>query len=104
MSLLGGRQEKQRAEEFTKRIEILSDVTEIPDELSSIKFSGKINERSLLIFAFGMHMKALTVTSNKAFVRSAKMQVIFKENLIDLYTNFGKMKKIYIIKLLKPLF
>uniref|UniRef100_A0A1B0A5B3 DUF1308 domain-containing protein n=1 Tax=Glossina pallidipes TaxID=7398 RepID=A0A1B0A5B3_GLOPL len=74
VSLLGGPQEKQRAEEFTKRIEILSDVTEIPDELSSIKFSGKINERSLLIFAFGMHMKALTVTSNKAFVRSAKMQ------------------------------
>ena len=73
--MLGGPKEKQRAEELTKRIEILPDVTAIPDELASIKYSGKINERSLLIFAFGMHMKAVTVTSNKAFVRSAKMQV-----------------------------
>lgn len=75
MALLGGPQEKQRALELTKRIEILPDVTVIPEELASIKYSGKINERSLLIFSFGMHMKAVTVTSNKAFVRSAKMQV-----------------------------
>lgn len=75
VSLLGGAQEKQRAEELTRRVEILPDVTSIPEELATIKYSGKINERSLLIFAFGMHMKAVTVTSNKAFVRSAKMQV-----------------------------
>lgn len=75
VALLGGPEEKRRAEELTKRVEILPDVTSIPPEISSIKFSGKINERSLLIFAFGMDMKAVTVTSNKAFIRSAKMQV-----------------------------
>ncbi|KAI8128122.1 hypothetical protein FF38_08146 [Lucilia cuprina] len=76
VSLLGGRKEKERAQELAKRIEILPDVATIPEELATIKYSGKINERSLLIFAFGMHMKAVTVTSNKAFVRSAKMQGI----------------------------
>lgn len=75
VSLLAGPLEKQRAEELSQRIEILPDVTFIPDEIATIKYSGKINERSLLIFAFGMHMKAVTVTSNKAFIRSAKMQV-----------------------------
>ncbi|XP_005191322.1 UPF0415 protein C7orf25 homolog [Musca domestica] len=76
VALLGGPEEKRRAEELTKRVEILPDVTSIPPEISTIKFSGKINERSLLIFAFGMDMKAVTVTSNKAFIRSAKMQGI----------------------------
>uniref|UniRef100_A0A1I8PVU7 DUF1308 domain-containing protein n=1 Tax=Stomoxys calcitrans TaxID=35570 RepID=A0A1I8PVU7_STOCA len=76
VNLLGGPLEKQRADELTQRIEIFPDVASIPSEIASIKFSGKINERSLLIFAFGMDMKAVTVTSNKAFVRSAKMQGI----------------------------
>ncbi|XP_039961302.1 UPF0415 protein C7orf25 homolog isoform X2 [Bactrocera tryoni] len=68
--------EHKRAAELMQIVEILPDVTAVPDELAVIKFSGKINQRSLKIFAFGMQMKAVTVTSNKAFVRSAKMQGI----------------------------
>ncbi|XP_036344864.1 UPF0415 protein C7orf25 homolog [Rhagoletis pomonella] len=74
--LLAGPQEHQRAAELMKRVEVLPDVASVPDELAVIKFSGKINQRSLKIFAFGMQMKAVTVTSNKAFIRSAKMQGI----------------------------
>ncbi|XP_011204363.2 UPF0415 protein C7orf25 homolog [Bactrocera dorsalis] len=76
ISLLAGPQEHKRAAELMQIVEVLPDVTTVPDELAVIKFSGKINERSLKIFAFGMQMKAVTVTSNKAFVRSAKMQGI----------------------------
>lgn len=57
------------------KVEVMPDVEEIPAELAEIKFSGKVNQRSVKIFAFGMQMRAVTVTSNKAFVRSAKMQV-----------------------------
>nr|XP_036224889.1 UPF0415 protein C7orf25 homolog isoform X1 [Bactrocera oleae] len=76
ISLLAGPQEHKRAAELMQIVEVLPDVTTVPDELAVIKFSGKINQRSLKIFAFGMQMKAVTVTSNKAFVRSAKMQGI----------------------------
>ena len=77
ISLLAGPQERLRADELMTKVEILPDVEDIPAELAVIKFSGKVNERSVKIFAFGMHMKAVTVTSNKAFVRSAKMQAGF---------------------------
>lgn len=76
ISLLAGPQEHKRAAELMQTVEVLPDVSTVPDELAVIKFSGKINQRSLKIFAFGMQMKAVTVTSNKAFVRSAKMQGI----------------------------
>lgn len=69
----------QRAKELIENIEILPDVDEIPVELAVIKFGGKIKPRSLKIFAFGMIMKSVTVTSNKAFIRSAKMQVRLKK-------------------------
>lgn len=78
---MAGPQEHKRAAELMQIVEVLPDVTTVPDELAVIKFSGKINQRSLKIFAFGMQMKAVTVTSNKAFVRSAKMQVGFTKNV-----------------------
>ncbi|XP_054728657.1 UPF0415 protein C7orf25 homolog [Anastrepha obliqua] len=76
ISLLAGPQEHRRATELMARVEVLPDVATVPDELAVIKFSGKINQRSMKIFAFGTQMKAVTVTSNKAFIRSAKMQGI----------------------------
>ncbi|XP_037937033.1 UPF0415 protein C7orf25 [Teleopsis dalmanni] len=76
INLIAGPVELQRATELMKRVEILPDITEIPEELATLKLSGQINQRSLKIFAFGINMKALTVTSNKAFIRSAKMQGI----------------------------
>lgn len=80
--MLAGPQEHKRAAELMQTVEVLPDVSTVPDELAVIKFSGKINQRSLKIFAFGMQMKAVTVTSNKAFVRSAKMQVCYTKSII----------------------
>ncbi|XP_055911654.1 UPF0415 protein C7orf25 homolog isoform X2 [Eupeodes corollae] len=76
VNLLAGDMEKQRAKELMERVEIHKDVQEIPNEVSVINVGGKINPRSLKIFAFGITMKALTITSNKGFIRSAKMQGI----------------------------
>lgn len=75
VNLLGGPSEKQRAKELASRLDICEDVLEIPTELSALSFCGKIKERSLKIFAFGIIRKAVTVTSNEGFIRSAKMQV-----------------------------
>lgn len=71
---VGGPNEKIRAEEFVKRITVLPDVP-IPAELAKLNVSGQIKPRSLLVFSFGIAHKALTVTANKSFIRSAKMQV-----------------------------
>lgn len=61
------------------RLKVLPDVTLDEQEnlagLAKLSINGKIKPRSFQIFAFGMHHKALTVTSNEGFVRSAKMQV-----------------------------
>lgn len=74
-AMLGGVQEKLRATEFMKTIEILPDV-DTPEELTRLNISSKIRPRSLTIFSFGIFHKALTVTANEGFIRSAKMQVI----------------------------
>lgn len=73
---VGGPNEKVRAEQFEKRITVLPDVP-IPAELAVLNISGQIKPRSLLVFSFGIAHKALTVTANKSFIRSAKMQVSF---------------------------
>lgn len=76
VSILGGPNEKSRAEQLVERMEIFDDVQHIPDDLMEINVGGKIKSRSLRIFAFGVAMKAVTVTSNEGFIRSAKMKVI----------------------------
>ncbi|XP_055678574.1 UPF0415 protein C7orf25 homolog [Lutzomyia longipalpis] len=74
VSLLGGPEEKYRTEELMRRIEILPDVTEIPEILRNVKIRGKIKQRSFQIFAFGIFHAALTVTSNEGFIRAVKTQ------------------------------
>ncbi|XP_017842618.1 UPF0415 protein C7orf25 homolog [Drosophila busckii] len=76
LKLLGGPGERERAEEFMKRVTVCPDVEQLPAEFSNIRFTAKVNERSLKIFSFGMQRQIFTVTSNKSFVRSAKMQGI----------------------------
>ncbi|KAH8408735.1 hypothetical protein KR215_011762 [Drosophila sulfurigaster] len=76
LKVLGGPHERELAAEFMKRVSIFPNVDTIPVEFSNIRFTAKVNERSLKIFSFGMERKIFTVTSNKAFVRSAKMQGI----------------------------
>lgn len=53
---------------------VLPDVP-IPIELAKLNVSGQVKPRSLLVFSFGIAHKALTVSANKSFIRSAKMQV-----------------------------
>ncbi|XP_026847845.1 UPF0415 protein C7orf25 homolog [Drosophila persimilis] len=74
LTIVGGPGERERAADFLKRITVYPDVEKIPEEFSTIRFTANVNERSLKIFSFGMARQIFTVTSNKAFVRSAKMQ------------------------------
>lgn len=76
LTVLGGPHEREIAAEFLKNVTVYPDVDTIPAEFSNIRFTANVNERSLKIFSFGMERKIFTVTSNKAFVRSAKMQGI----------------------------
>lgn len=79
--LLGGEGEKIRANEFMQRVEVLPDAL-IPIEMTKLNVGGKIKERSLVIFSFGIAHKALTVTANEGFIRSARMQVCREKKII----------------------
>ncbi|KAI8038934.1 hypothetical protein M5D96_007637 [Drosophila gunungcola] len=79
LDIVGGEGERKRAEELMNRVTVFPDVENIPEEFSHIRFTANVNERSLKIFSFGMARQIFTVTSNKAFVRSAKMQAHFHE-------------------------
>lgn len=74
-NLLGGVNEKRRAQAFMERVQVLADVERPPAELERLTFGGKIKTRSLKIFSFGIEHQAMTVTANEGFIRSAKMQV-----------------------------
>lgn len=74
IKLLAGSQETERAKQLLARIMILPDTNEIAEELSEVTTTGQVKERSLKIFSFGIMHKAITVTSNEGFYRSAKMQ------------------------------
>lgn len=71
--LLAGPNEKVRAEELKKRLDILPDV-DCPENIIKLDLSAQIKERSRKIFAFGVFHEAVTITSNNGFKRSAKMQ------------------------------
>lgn len=93
---VGGPNEKIRAEQLVKRITVLPDVP-IPVELAKLNVSGQIKPRSLSVFSFGIAHKALTVTANKSFIRSAKMQVGMqtKFSFIDFRIIMTRDKYIY---------
>lgn len=73
IQLLAGPKEMIRAEEFKKRLNILPDI-ENPEQIINLELSAQIKERSRKIFAFGIFHRAVTVTSNNGFKRSAKMK------------------------------
>lgn len=73
ISLLAGPKEKSRAEDLKKKMTILPDI-ENPQDIINIELSSQIKERSRKIFAFGIYHKAITITSNAGFGRSAKMK------------------------------
>lgn len=95
--MLGGKGERERAECLMRRVRVLPDVAVIDDDndddehnqpeqtnatdagalaglLDRLTFGGKIKTRSVRIFAFGLAHRALTVTANEGFIRSARMQ------------------------------
>lgn len=73
IKLLAGPKEKERAEVLKSRMKILPDI-EHPEEIISIELSSQIKERSRKIFAFGIFLQAVTITSNEGFKRAAKMK------------------------------
>jgi hypothetical protein len=70
---VGGKEEKQRAQEFLNRVTVVPD--QLTERVKSLCLSGNIKSRSLAIFGTGDFLEAVTVTANYGFLRSAKTQV-----------------------------
>lgn len=74
LQIIAGAEEKKRGEEFLIRMTVVPDY---PSEKSLLlKISGKIKQRSIIIFGTGDALKVPTVTANAGFVRAAEHQVI----------------------------
>lgn len=79
LNIVGGQNEKTRAETFLKMIKVYPDLTE--EQKNSVwprrrlGIGGKIRERMFTIITFGLFHKAITVTANKGALEAAKMQV-----------------------------
>lgn len=71
VDLLAGPNEKRRAEELKKRMTVLPDIEE---QVINLELSSQIKERSRKIFGFGIYHKAIAISSNAGFKRSAKMK------------------------------
>lgn len=82
-NLLGGPQERIRAKAFMDAVKVRPDVDQPPPDLERLSFGGKIKTRSLKIFSFGIVHQAMTVTANEGFIRSAKMQVRVRLNILN---------------------
>lgn len=87
--MLGGPNEKLRAADFMNNVQVMADV-DVPEELTRLTIGGKIKARSLTIFSFGIVHKALTVTANEGFIRSARMQVKLEQFFIIKYCFYGE--------------
>ncbi|CAG7833386.1 unnamed protein product [Allacma fusca] len=72
LSIVGGPDEKIRAEKFVETIKVVPDC--VSERAKSLVVGGHIKKRSLVIFATGDAIQAVTVTANSGFVRSAKSQ------------------------------
>lgn len=82
LSVVGGKEERKRGEEFLRRLTI------VPDSPSARSLSlqpmGKITKRAIIIFGTGDHLEIPTVTANVGFVRAAEHRV--NEIEFNLYT------------------
>lgn len=78
--MVGGQNEKKRAETFLKMIKVYPDLTEQEEnnvwQRSRLVIGGKIRQRMFTIITFGLFHKAITVTANKGALEAAKMQVL----------------------------
>ncbi|XP_046387786.1 UPF0415 protein C7orf25 homolog [Ischnura elegans] len=71
LNTLGGPGERERAAAFIPRLTVVEDGEETWENL---KTKGRIKERSRAVFATGVALRAITVTANGGFVRSARNQ------------------------------
>lgn len=100
LNVVGGPNEKIRADKLLKSITFLRDVNEIEENSLwsgnvKLRLGKKIQQRTYKVFTFGMYHKAITVTANKAAAEAAKMQVKslkihfeFVRFLMKLFVNF----------------
>lgn len=69
IDLLGGPSERQRATLLLDTVSVVDDQPSVRSH--QLKLSRRISGRAWTIFATGDHLKAVTVTANKSFVRAA---------------------------------
>ncbi|CAF0939013.1 unnamed protein product [Rotaria sp. Silwood1] len=72
VSTVGGPNEKKRAEELFKRLTIVPDC--LSERSAVLQESVKIKPRTKIIFGTGDHLRAVTMTANRGFVRAAAQQ------------------------------
>jgi hypothetical protein len=78
INTIGGPNEKQRAESFLKnKVQLVPDSVDNDNEMvtSKLTLTNNLKEKAKTIFTTGQAMKAVTMTSNKSFVKSASFQV-----------------------------
>ncbi|XP_066970820.1 UPF0415 protein C7orf25 homolog [Macrobrachium rosenbergii] len=73
INTIGGPAEKKRSQEFLARVTVVpgQDIYE-----NQVKIGGKVRKLSRIIFGTSQALKAITVTSNRGFVRSVEQQGI----------------------------
>lgn len=72
LDTLGGDNEKQRAIELLSKCQIVPD--QPSEQAKKLPNTGKIRERSKIIFGTGDQLKCVTVSANSGFVRAAEHQ------------------------------
>lgn len=95
LNVVGGPNEKIRAQKLLEKVTILPDLTETErDSIWSGKklcLGKKIRQRILTILSFGLFHGAATVTANRAALESARIQVNiskFSNEDIKIISNF----------------
>lgn len=82
VNLFGGLNERRRAKELLSRLEVMPDLTR--DELHRLTeatsiMRGTMSEHDAQIFAFGLHHRAITVTTNEKLQASTERMVRTQE-------------------------
>ncbi|XP_052090868.1 UPF0415 protein C7orf25 homolog [Mytilus californianus] len=74
LNTLGGENEKRRAAELLEKCKMVSDQPSVRSQ--NLPKTGKIRDRSKIIFGTGDQLKCVTVSANSGFVRAAEHQGI----------------------------
>ncbi|GLH07398.1 UPF0415 protein C7orf25-like protein [Gryllus bimaculatus] len=72
LAVVGGENEKKRAEQFLQRITVVPDC--VSERVKNLKNSGQIKDKPKIVFGTGDSMQAVTVSANWGFFYSAQHQ------------------------------